>query len=204
MTPDNGWNPPPASGYAPPPPGYGYPPAPGPGYPPVFAFAPLPPLATWPYRVAALLIDQIVPGLLGLVGLAIWLPGYIRFIRALTESAAANGGHAVMAATPFGPGYLTLMLLSLAGFGFSLWNRTFRQGRTGQSLGKQLLGLRLLSERTMAPVGAGTAFLRELAHYLDGAVMDLGYLWPLWDHKRQTFADKICGTVVVVDGSRRR
>ncbi|MDQ1539752.1 MAG: hypothetical protein QOH29_478, partial [Actinomycetota bacterium] len=25
----------------------------------------------------------------------------------------------------------------------------------------------------------------------------LGYLWPLWDSKRQTFADKILKTVVV-------
>jgi uncharacterized RDD family membrane protein YckC len=25
----------------------------------------------------------------------------------------------------------------------------------------------------------------------------LGYLWPLWDDKRQTFADKICSTVVL-------
>jgi hypothetical protein len=25
----------------------------------------------------------------------------------------------------------------------------------------------------------------------------LGYLWPLWDAKRQTFADKICSTVVL-------
>jgi hypothetical protein len=25
----------------------------------------------------------------------------------------------------------------------------------------------------------------------------LGYLWPLWDAKRQTFADEICSTVVL-------
>jgi len=32
---------------------------------------------------------------------------------------------------------------------------------------------------------------------LDGLPCYLGYLWPLWDSKRQTFADKIVGTVVV-------
>ena len=46
-------------------------------------------------------------------------------------------------------------------------------------------------------VGGGTAFLRELAHVIDGLPCYLGYLWPLWDDKRQTFADKICSTVVV-------
>jgi uncharacterized RDD family membrane protein YckC len=31
---------------------------------------------------------------------------------------------------------------------------------------------------------------------LDG-VLYLGYLWPLWDPRKQTFADKIVGSVVV-------
>jgi uncharacterized RDD family membrane protein YckC len=40
-------------------------------------------------------------------------------------------------------------------------------------------------------------FVRGLAHIVDSIPCDLGYLWPLWDSKRQTFADKICGTIVV-------
>ncbi len=27
------------------------------------------------------------------------------------------------------------------------------------------------------------------------ASLYIGYLWPLWDAKRQTFADNVCGTV---------
>jgi uncharacterized RDD family membrane protein YckC len=46
-------------------------------------------------------------------------------------------------------------------------------------------------------IGGGMAFVRELAHVLDGLPCYLGYLWPLWDDKRQTFSDKVCGTVVV-------
>ena len=34
-------------------------------------------------------------------------------------------------------------------------------------------------------------------HVLDSLPCYLGYLWPLWDAKRQTFADKIMSTVVV-------
>jgi uncharacterized RDD family membrane protein YckC len=40
------------------------------------------------------------------------------------------------------------------------------------------------------------AFVRDLAHFLDG-IFYIGYLWPLWDPKRQTFADKVCSTVVL-------
>lgn len=213
-------------GYPPPgypPPGYpppGYPPAgyPPPGYappgpagpwtghasPPMpFLVSPLPPLAAWPYRAGAFLVDQLVPGALSIIGMAVWIPSYVRAVRALASSPTPPDPAAMQAAL-FGPGYGLLMLLSVVGLSFSLWNRTFRQGRTGQSLGKQLLGIRLLNERAMAPVGAGAAFVRELAHYIDGVAMYIGYLWPLWDPKRQTFADKICGTVVVMDVPPRR
>ncbi len=33
-------------------------------------------------------------------------------------------------------------------------------------------------------------------HVVDG-LFYVGYLWPLWDAERQTFADKIIQTVVV-------
>ena len=58
----------------------------------------------------------------------------------------------------------------------------------------------LVSQTTGQPVGRGTVFLREIAHVAD-APLYLGYLWPLWDTQRQTFADKIMTTVVVHDGA---
>ena len=42
-----------------------------------------------------------------------------------------------------------------------------------------------------------TAILRALAHFLDGLVCAIGFLFPLWDTKKQTFADKIAKTVVI-------
>jgi uncharacterized RDD family membrane protein YckC len=58
------------------------------------------------------------------------------------------------------------------------------------------MGIKLVDERTGQPIGPGMSFVRDLAHTLDGFFY-LGYLWPLWDDKRQTFADKILSTVVV-------
>ena len=43
------------------------------------------------------------------------------------------------------------------------------------------------------------AFIRDLVHILDGMAY-VGYLWPLWDEKKQTFADKIMRTIVVNAG----
>ena len=41
------------------------------------------------------------------------------------------------------------------------------------------------------------AFLRDLAHFVDAVICYVGFLFPLWDSKRQTLADKIVSTVVV-------
>jgi len=52
---------------------------------------------------------------------------------------------------------------------------------------------------TGRPIG-GMAFVRDLTHILDSLACYLGWLWPLWDAKRQTFADKLIKTVVTAEG----
>ena len=41
--------------------------------------------------------------------------------------------------------------------------------------------------------------MRQLAHIVDSLICYIGWLFPLWDAKRQTIGDKIMGTVVVKD-----
>ena len=43
----------------------------------------------------------------------------------------------------------------------------------------------------------GKPFIRQLAHAIDGAICYIGFLFPLWDAKRQTIADKLMKTVCV-------
>ena len=88
---------------------------------------------------------------------------------------------------------LSVMLASLA---WVAYNRWMIAGKTGQSLGKRMTKIRLIGEETNAPIGAKNAFIRDLVHILD-ALTVVGYLWPLWDDKKQTFADKIMKTIVV-------
>ena len=86
----------------------------------------------------------------------------------------------------------------LAVIGWVIYNRWIEGGK-GQSLGKKVLHLRLISEQTGQPIGAGMAFVRDLCHFVDGVICYVGYLFPLWDVKRQTLADKIMHTVVTQD-----
>ena len=78
----------------------------------------------------------------------------------------------------------------------SAWNRWMLGGQ-GQSLGKRLVRIRLVSASTGLPVGEARACARDLCHLADLAVGYVGFFFPLWDDRRQTLADKIMRTVVV-------
>jgi uncharacterized RDD family membrane protein YckC len=139
--------------------------------PPQYGF---PLLAAYGQRVGGFLIDIGIPaGLLAVVLIAALASRDVLVIGLVYPGAA------------------------VVGLVFLLWNSGYRQGRSGQSLGKLALGTRLVGASTGEPVGFGRAVVRQVAHLLDGLTLGLGYLWPLWDEQHQTFADKICGTLVV-------
>jgi uncharacterized RDD family membrane protein YckC len=71
-------------------------------------------------------------------------------------------------------------------------------GKKGQTLGKKALGIKVVKLETQAPPGYLAAFLREtVGKFLSAIVICLGYLWMLWDDKKQTWHDKIAGTIVI-------
>lgn len=133
-------------------------------------------LAKWPARVAAALIDLAI----------FWVP------LTLTAQLVDLGGAAGAVGT-----LLSAAVIALGGY--NVW---FRQGRTGQTFGKRVLGIRLVRLDDGEPVGVPLALGRYLLHWADMLPLLTGWLWPLWDGNRQTFADKIVGTVVVADAGR--
>jgi uncharacterized RDD family membrane protein YckC len=73
----------------------------------------------------------------------------------------------------------------------------FEGGPTGQTLGKRALGIRVYDFRQGGPIGYGRGFLRQIGRWLSTIPILLGYFWMLWDKEKQTWHDKIAGTVVV-------
>ena len=73
---------------------------------------------------------------------------------------------------------------------------TWFHGATGQTPGKMLLKLRVV-QPSGEPIGFGTAFLRWVGYIISSAVVLIGFLWVVFDRKRQGWHDKIAGTVVV-------
>jgi uncharacterized RDD family membrane protein YckC len=130
--------------------------------------------ATYGQRVGGLLVDIGIPG---------------GVLAALLMAVLATRDGALILGVYGTSGVVALVFL--------LWNCGHLQGRSGQSLGKRLLGTRLVSASTGEPIGFGRAVVRQFAHAVDALPLLLGYLRPLWDERRQTFADRMCGTLVI-------
>jgi Mce-associated membrane protein len=75
-------------------------------------------------------------------------------------------------------------------------NRLLLPVVTGWSLGRALLGIRVVRRGDGAAVGTWRLLARDLAHLLDTAAVCIGWLWPLWDSRRRTFADLLLRTEV--------
>jgi uncharacterized RDD family membrane protein YckC len=193
--------PPPPGGYPPPPPppqGGGYPPQAGAGYPP----PPQAPVAAlrreaytpWLTRVLASLIDYIPILIIMGIGWGVLLG--TQETACVTDTSEYDLGEfcATGASTL---GQVALNVCWLIALAYVVWNYGYRQGTTGSSIGKSIMKFKVVSEKTGQPIGFGMSIVRQIAHIVDGLICFIGYLFPLWDPKRQTLADKIMGTVCV-------
>jgi uncharacterized RDD family membrane protein YckC len=205
--PQGGYPPPPQGGYSPPPQG-NYRPAPG-GYPPISQQSgyqqggfPPPPAQVrvlpkeaytpWIHRVGAAIID-LLPVLV-----VIGIGQGIAFGTADNQCVSGAGDYDISCTSSFSAlGAIVNLLTSVLAFAYWVWNYGYRQGTTGSSIGKSVLKFQVVSEKTWLPIGFGLSIVRQIAHFVDQIICYIGYLFPLWDAKRQTLADKIMTTVCV-------
>ncbi|BBY74344.1 RDD family protein [Mycolicibacterium parafortuitum] len=130
------------------------------------------PLASWPARAGALAVD-ILPGL-GVLAVSVLLA-----LTAPFDSVARWVFTAVAA---------VVFVLMVA-------NRVVMPAVKGWTLGRALFGIEVRRADGGRP-GLGRLAVRELAHLLDTFGLFVGWLWPLWDRRRRTFADMLAGTQV--------
>jgi uncharacterized RDD family membrane protein YckC len=67
----------------------------------------------------------------------------------------------------------------------------------GQTPGMKVMHVRVVRENDGGPLTLGQAFLRLIGFWVSGAVFYLGFIWILFDARRQGWHDKIAGTVVI-------
>lgn len=79
---------------------------------------------------------------------------------------------------------------------------TYFHGRTGQTPGDAALSIKVVDERngTGQPIGHGRALGRWAMSYVSGVLIALGFLWMLWDPKKQTWHDRVAGSLPIYLG----
>jgi Mce-associated membrane protein len=129
-------------------------------------------LARWHIRAAALAVD-VLPGVAVVATMAlVWL------------------------AVPLRSTWWWICVSILVGATLlTLVNRVALPAISGCSLGRALVGIAVVRPDG-ASAGLVRLLLRDLAHLLDTISVFVGWLWPLWDARRRTFADLLLDTEV--------
>jgi uncharacterized RDD family membrane protein YckC len=156
--------------------------------------ASVPIYAPWPRRVLAFLLDALPVVALAAVAVVLL---YLTRNRGCDGDPSVRDLGAQCASNTTPSGVICFVVTWLAIIGYGVWNFGYRQGRTGSSVGKTALRLWVIDVASGEPIGFQRSVIRQFAHVADTLSLGLGFLWPLWDSKRQTFADKLASTVCV-------
>lgn len=73
---------------------------------------------------------------------------------------------------------------------------TYLIGAQGQTPGKRLWGIRVIGVESDR-IGYGRALIRGCAGFFSALPLGLGFFWALLDPHKQTWHDKVAGTLVV-------
>jgi uncharacterized RDD family membrane protein YckC len=71
------------------------------------------------------------------------------------------------------------------------------EGTRGQTLGKMAVGIKVVDADTARMIGIPRGIGRYFARILSAIPLGLGYLWMLWDGRKQCWHDKLVRSVVV-------
>ncbi|HEY4683902.1 MAG TPA: RDD family protein [Candidatus Acidoferrales bacterium] len=116
------------------------------------------------------------------LGAIVALPAYLLVDRALLSRTT---------------GFLDSTVMQVVLVAWFLWNMTYLVGRTGQSWGGKLAGLKVVNADG-EPIGFWRALGRNLfAICISWPLVLLGFLWVIWDPQKQAWHDKIFRTFVV-------
>jgi len=150
-------------------------------------------------RLGGRLLDGLLYGLLGAV---FSVPAVILIISAFkdcTRTTSIDGTKSITC----DPGQLKTGLLlagiAIGALGVIVIGLLYisHLGKTGQTWGRKIVGVKVVTKDTGAPLGFARALGRTLIEQTISGICFLGFLWMLWDKDKQTWHDKIVNSVVV-------
>jgi uncharacterized RDD family membrane protein YckC len=73
----------------------------------------------------------------------------------------------------------------------------FDGGQRGATPGKRIVGIRVADADRRGPIGYRRAAIRRAGYIIGGLVFFLGWIWALFDHRRQAWHDKRADSIVI-------
>ena len=151
-------------------------------------------------RFGGWLLDSILYGILTAV---FAVPGYFLIARSLKDCVTVKqlDGASKIVCPPGSPkgGLLAAgIALVILGTIVAAVIYVIALGKTGQTWGRKIVGIKVVDKATGAPIGFGRALGRCLFERLiSSSICLLGYLWAIWDKDKQTWHDKVVKSIVV-------
>jgi uncharacterized RDD family membrane protein YckC len=155
-------------------------------------------------RLGAIVLDAVLYGLAAAVPVGI---GVVMIVAAFSDCTSVTRGDTTDIECPDGEPSLALLSggisVILAGLALVALIYFLGLARRGQTWGKRIVGVTVIRKDNGDVPGLGRAVGRELfAMVISSSIFYLGFLWMLWDRDRQTWHDKVAGTIVVSADSR--
>jgi uncharacterized RDD family membrane protein YckC len=148
-------------------------------------------------RLGALLLDGLLYGLLALL---FYIPAIVIGISAFDGCTFNDATDEILCppGVPAGGTIAAAIALAVAGWLIVAFIYLRALGKTGQTWGRRIVGIKVVRETSGEPIGFGRALGRQLfAGVFSSAIFYLGYLWMIWDDKKQTWHDKVVGSIVI-------
>jgi uncharacterized RDD family membrane protein YckC len=91
------------------------------------------------------------------------------------------------------PTVLYIIVALVIGVGYFVYFWT----SSGQTIGKMVMGLKVVSAESGELLDPGTAVLRYVGYIVSSIPIYLGFFWVLWDPNKEGWHDKIAKTRVI-------
>ncbi|HLE49151.1 MAG TPA: RDD family protein [Patescibacteria group bacterium] len=154
--------------------------------------------ASIPRRYFAILVDGII---ISLITAVFNLPYFTQILKAFSDSTNL----AATSSLPINPNFTipaqtdpVNIALSSIGWLVGVLYPIYFIGKSGATPGKAILKIKVVDKETDEAPGYIKAFLREfVGKFLSSILFGLGYVVAIKDKEKQTWHDKIAGTIVV-------
>ena len=160
-----------------------------------------PPYAGFWLRFAGYLLDGLLYGLLFVpFAIAAGVLGFQAFDDCYTVENRFDGTTELRCpdGAPEGGPLAAAIIIGLIGLVVVMFIYLRALAKSGQTWGRKIVGVKVVKATTGLAPGWGAAIGRTLfAYFISANICYLGYLWMLWDKQKQTWQDKVAGTIVI-------